>query len=55
MRLLFKLLAPMRNMAAIENRARDIDAMAREEAAYWMGRPCTARTQDGCWRRCACC
>ena len=37
MRLLFKLLAPMRNMAAIENRARDIDAMAREEAAYWLG------------------
>ena len=27
----------MRNMAAIENCARGIDAMAREEAAYWLG------------------
>lgn len=36
--LLFKLLAPMRNVAAIENCARGIDAMAREEAAYWLGR-----------------
>ena len=35
--LLFKLLAPMRNVAAIENCARGIDAMAREEAAYWLG------------------
>ena len=32
-----KLLAPMRNVAAIENCARGIDAMAREEAAYWLG------------------
>jgi len=38
MGLLFKLLAPpMRNVAAIENCARGIDAMAREEAAYWLG------------------
>jgi len=35
--LLFKLLAPMRNVAAIENCALGIDAMAREEAAYWLG------------------
>jgi hypothetical protein len=35
--LLFKLLAPMRNVAVIENCARGIDAMAREEAAYWLG------------------
>ena len=35
--LLFKPLAPMRNVAAIENCARGIDAMAREEAAYWLG------------------
>lgn len=55
MGLLFKLLAPMRNVAAIENCARGIDAMAREEAAYWLGRPCTARTPGGCWRRCGCC
>jgi antirestriction protein ArdC len=31
------LLAPMRNVAAIENCNRGIDAMAREEAAYWLG------------------
>jgi hypothetical protein len=37
MGLLFKLLAPMRNVTAIENCARGIDAMAREEAAYWLG------------------
>ncbi len=37
MELLFKLLAPMRNVAAIENCARGIEAMAREEAAYWLG------------------
>lgn len=37
MGLLFKLLAPMRNMTAIENCARGIDAMAREEDAYWLG------------------
>ena len=37
MGLLFKLLAPMRNVASIENCARGIDAMAREEAAYWLG------------------
>jgi hypothetical protein len=37
MGLLFKLLAPMRNVAAIENCARGIEAMAREEAAYWLG------------------
>jgi hypothetical protein len=35
--LLFKLLAPMRNVAGIENCAGGIDAMAREEAAYWLG------------------
>ena len=33
MGLLFKLLAPMRNVAAIETSARGIEAMAREEAA----------------------
>jgi len=27
----------MRNVAAIETCARGIDAMAREEAAYWLG------------------
>ena len=37
MGLLFKLLAPMRNVAAIENCACGIEAMAREEAAYWLG------------------
>ena len=37
MGLLFKLLAPMRNVAGIETCARGIDAMAREEAAYWLG------------------
>jgi len=37
MGLLFKLLAPMRNVAGIENCARGINAMAREEAAYWLG------------------
>jgi len=37
MGLLFKLLAPMRNVAAIENCAGGIEAMAREEAAYWLG------------------
>ena len=36
MGLLFKLLAPMRNVAAIETCARGIEAMAREEAAYWL-------------------
>jgi hypothetical protein len=34
--LLFKLLAPLRNVAAIENSARGIDAMACEEVAYWL-------------------
>ncbi|MCY3537938.1 MAG: hypothetical protein OXI08_03495 [Cyanobacteria bacterium MAG IRC4_bin_6] len=37
MGLLFKLLAPMRNVTAMDNCARGIDAMAREEAAYWLG------------------
>ena len=37
MGLVFKLLAPMRNVAGIENCARGINAMAREEAAYWLG------------------
>jgi len=37
MGLLFKLLAPMRNVAAIENCARCIDGMAREETAGWLG------------------
>ncbi len=55
MGLLFKLLTPMRNVVAIENCARDIEAMAREEAAYWLGRRCTARTPGGCWQRCGCC
>jgi hypothetical protein len=36
MGLLFKLLAPKRNAAAIEPCARGIEAMAREEAAYWL-------------------
>ena len=36
MGLLFKLLGPMRNVAAIETCARGIDAMACEEAAYWL-------------------
>ena len=31
------LLAQMRNVAAIENCNRGIDAMARDEAAYWLG------------------
>ena len=37
MGLLFKLLAPMRNVTSMENCARGIDAMAREESAYWLG------------------
>lgn len=37
MGLLFKLLAPMRNVSSMENCARGIDAMAREESAYWLG------------------
>jgi hypothetical protein len=37
MGLLDKLLAPMRNVAAIENCARGIEAMAREDAACWLG------------------
>lgn len=37
MGLLFKLLAPMRNVTAIEHCACGIEAMAREEAAYWLG------------------
>lgn len=37
MGLLFKLLAPMRNVQSMENCAQGIDAMAREEAAYWLG------------------
>jgi hypothetical protein len=55
MGLLFKLLTPMRNVVAIENCARDTEAMAREEAAYWLGRRCTARTPGECWQRCGCC
>ncbi|EAU70809.1 hypothetical protein BL107_12091 [Synechococcus sp. BL107] len=35
--LLFKLLAPMRNVSFMENCARGIDGMAREESAYWLG------------------
>jgi hypothetical protein len=34
--LLFKLLAPLRNVAAIENSARGIDAMACMAVAYWL-------------------
>lgn len=37
MGLLFKLLAPMRNVTSMDNCAHGIDAMAREEAAYWLG------------------
>jgi len=37
MGLLFRLLAPMRNVTSMENCARGIDAMAQEEAAYWLG------------------
>ena len=37
MGLVFKLLAPMRNVSSMENCARGIDAMAREESAYWLG------------------
>ncbi|WP_114988659.1 hypothetical protein [Synechococcus sp. N19] len=37
MGLLFKLLAPMRNVTSMETCARGIDAMAREESAYWLG------------------
>ena len=37
MGLLFKLLAPMRNLTAMDNCACSIDTMAREEAAYWLG------------------
>ena len=37
MGLLFKLLAPMRNVTSMENCARGIDVMAREESAYWLG------------------
>ena len=37
MGLLFKLLAPMRNVASMDNCAHGIDAMAHEEAAYWLG------------------
>jgi hypothetical protein len=37
MGLLLKLLAPMRNVASIETCDRGTDAMAREEAAYWLG------------------
>ena len=37
MGLLFKLLAPMPNVTAMDNCARGIDAMAREEAACWLG------------------
>jgi hypothetical protein len=41
--LLFKPLAPLRNVAAIKNCSRGIEAMALEEAAYWLGRPCMHR------------
>ena len=37
MGLLFKLLAPMRKVAAIEACSHGINAMAQEEAAYWLG------------------
>ncbi len=37
MGLLFKLLPPMRNVTAMDNCTHGIDAMAREEAAYWLG------------------
>ena len=37
MGLLFKLLAQGRNVAAIETCARGIEAMARKQAAYWLG------------------
>lgn len=35
--LLFRVLAPMRSRAAMVAVAEGIDAMAREEAAYWLG------------------
>ena len=48
MGLLFKLLAPMRNVSSMENCARGIDAMAREESAYWLGHgDALARTPPG--------
>jgi len=35
--LLFRVLAPMRNLDRIREVADGIDAMSREEAAYWLG------------------
>lgn len=35
--LLFRILAPMRSRAAMVNVAEGIEAMPREEAAYWLG------------------
>jgi hypothetical protein len=35
--LLFRVLAPMRSRAAMVAVAEGVDAMAREEAAYWLG------------------
>lgn len=35
--LLFRVLAPMRSRAAMVNVAEGIEAMPREEAAYWLG------------------
>ena len=55
MGLLFKLLAPMRNVTAMDNCARGIDAMALEEAAYWLGMAMHRKKTAGCWRPCACC
>ena len=37
MALTFRALAPMRNRASMRAVAEGIDAMAREEAAYWLG------------------
>jgi hypothetical protein len=35
--LLFRALAPMRNIDRIETVANGIDRMGREEASYWLG------------------
>lgn len=35
--LLFRTLAPMRNIDSIRTVARGVDAMSREEAGYWLG------------------
>ena len=53
--LMFRCLAPMRNRENMRTAAEGIEAMQREEAAYWLGMAMHRNARAECWRHCGCC